>query len=133
MLNQTRNLVGENNPKVQLLNKSIEELELPENSVDVVVSSYTIHNIVDYSGLVSKIKEILKPDGEFIFLVIHPIYTAGVEHQWVQLNNEKAWCIKNYNVEGIRVEQTSFMIKNFKFCHRPILHTIMSDTLFTVC
>eukprot|EP01132_Coremiostelium_polycephalum_P005710 gene5710-7105_t len=122
MLNETKRVVGENNSKVELINSSMEEFEIPENSVDVVVSSYAIHNVPDYSSLVGKIKNVLTPQGKFIFLVLHPIYTSGSDVQWVDSGNgnEKVWGIKRYNVESIREENTFMSFKNFKYCHRPM-------------
>ena len=66
--------------RVELRNADARELPFPDNSFDVIVSSFAIHNISDPAGREKAIREIarvLKPGGQLALADIH--HTAQYE------------------------------------------------------
>jgi ubiquinone/menaquinone biosynthesis C-methylase UbiE len=95
------------NEKIDYMCVPIEELNLPNQKFDLIISSLVIHYIEDYSHLIKKIRGLLKNDGEFIFSTEHPIVTARKEmNNWFKDNNGSRlhWALDNYQEEGKREE-----------------------------
>ncbi len=70
-------------PQIEYRCASIEQLELPNESFDVVFSSLALHYLPDYPALVRRVKDWLVPGGDFIFSVEHPVFTAQGPQDWV--------------------------------------------------
>ena len=83
---------------------AMEDLELEEHSFDVVISSLAFHYIKDFEAVVKKIHEWLAPNGEFIFSVEHPVFTAEGSQDWYY--NEEGeilhFPVDHYYYEGKR-------------------------------
>ena len=56
------------NDKITLLKKDITQLELPDNSIDMVTISFGIRNIPDFQFIIAEIYRILKTNGVLIIL-----------------------------------------------------------------
>ncbi|CAO3612240.1 unnamed protein product [Mucor hiemalis] len=84
--------------------KSMLDIDYPENSFDVVISSLAFHYIPDFNEIVTKIKALLVEGGDFVFSVENPIFTAYGTGDWIY--NEKGeplhWPVDNYFSEGAR-------------------------------
>lgn len=84
--------------------KSMLDIDYPENSFDVVISSLAFHYIPDFNEIVTKIKALLVEGGDFVFSVENPIFTAYGTGDWYY--NEKGeplhWPVDNYFTEGAR-------------------------------
>lgn len=83
----------------------IEDYAYPENTWDCVVSNLALHYIEDIENLFQKVHRTLKPDGVFIFNIEHPVFTAGVEQDWIytEAGNPKYWPVDNYFIPGARI------------------------------
>ncbi|MBO5313239.1 MAG: class I SAM-dependent methyltransferase [Clostridia bacterium] len=83
-----------------------EELTSLEGRFDAVVSCLAIHYIEDFEKLFSDVYSLLNPDGEFIFSMEHPMYTASkVAQRWIcEPNSEIAtgFVTDHYGEEGLR-------------------------------
>lgn len=93
--------------KVEYLCQPIEDIELPAESFDLVISSLAIHYIADYFALIAKISKLLKEGGRLIFTTEHPIATAQKEMKgWVKGDKGEIlhWPVDNYQEEGQRKE-----------------------------
>lgn len=92
--------------KIDYLCSPIEELDLHNQTFDIIVSSLAIHYIEDYPKLIDKIKSLLITNGEFVFSTEHPIVTARKEEisNWVRDSegNKLHWAIDHYKQEGKR-------------------------------
>ena len=69
-------------PQVEYLHAAIEDVDFPPESFDVVFSSLTIHYLQDFPALAEKVRTWLKPGGDFVFSVEHPIFTAAGPQDW---------------------------------------------------
>lgn len=91
-------------PNITYEVKSMLDIDYPDNSFDVVISSLAFHYIPDFNEIVTKIKALLVEGGDFVFSVENPIFTAYGTGDWYY--NEKGeplhWPVDNYFTEGAR-------------------------------
>lgn len=103
----------------------VEEYEYPKAKYDFVISNLVLHYIADLDTIFEKVFQTLKPDGIFLFNIEHPIFTAGVNEDW--LYNEdgtpKAWPIDNYFYPGER--QTLFLGQHVIKQHHTLTQILM--------
>ncbi len=59
------------------------DYEYPSEAFDLVVSNLVLHYIKDLDEVYRKVYRTLKPDGIFLFNIEHPVFTAGVNQQWI--------------------------------------------------
>ncbi|WP_106496097.1 class I SAM-dependent methyltransferase [Lentibacillus sp. Marseille-P4043] len=110
-----------NHQRIDYICLPMEDLELPNQKFDIIISSLAVHYIENYSNLIEKISGLLKSNGEFIFSTEHPIVTARKEmNNWVKDNegNKLHWAFDNYQEEGKR-EQHWYIDGVIKY-HRTI-------------
>ena len=69
-------------PQVEYKCCAMEDVEFPEESFDVILSSLAFHYVADYEILVKKIYRILKSGGKLVFTVEHPVFTAYGTQDW---------------------------------------------------
>lgn len=53
---------------IEFLNSGAENISLPSQSVDTVVSTWTLCSVDDIKKVLSEIRRVLKPEGKFIFV-----------------------------------------------------------------
>ncbi|WP_416150710.1 class I SAM-dependent methyltransferase [Salipaludibacillus sp. HK11] len=122
-----------NDKKIEYKCMPMEDLMLPDDTFDFIISSLAIHYIQDYASLVKKISELLKPNGIFIFSIEHPICTARKEmDNWMKDENgdKLYYALDNYQEEGRR-EQHWFIDGVVKY-HRTvstIINTLIDNRL----
>jgi len=83
---------------------SLEEYEYPKDVYDFVISNLALHYIADLDSIFEKVFQTLKPDGIFLFNIEHPVFTAGINEDWLydQNGTPSAWPIDNYFYPGER-------------------------------
>lgn len=115
--------------KIEYFCMPIEELELPNQKFDLIISSLAVHYIENYSKLITKIRSLLKQDGELIFSTEHPIVTARKESgNWVRDDegNRLHWALDNYQEEGKR--EHDWYVDGVIIYHRTI-STLMNTLI----
>lgn len=96
-----------NHEKIEYHCSPIEDFQFNHQTFDLIISSLAIHYIEDYDSLITKISQLLKDGGEFIFSTEHPIVTARKDmNNWVrdEGGNKLHWAVDHYQEEGIRKE-----------------------------
>lgn len=90
--------------KVTYLLQSIESIDFPPQSFDIVLSSLAFHYIEDFTAICAKVNLCLTPGGHFIFSVEHPVFTAAGPQQWCYAPDGSLchWPVDNYFYQGQR-------------------------------
>lgn len=99
---------------------AMEDLQFSKNTFDIVLSSLALHYIKNYSALVKNISNWLKNNGQFIFSVEHPVFTAyGSQDWWYDVSGNKLhFPVDNYYCEGRR--NAVFLGENVIKYHRTL-------------
>lgn len=109
-------------------NSGLESYEFPENAWDLTVSNLALHYVADLAGIFRKIYRTLKPGGVFLMNIEHPVFTAGVNQDWVcdESGHPLYWPVDDYYVEGKR--ETNFLGCQVEKYHHT-LQTIITGLL----
>lgn len=83
---------------------AMEDLEFPDDTFDVVLSSLAFHYVKDFEGIVRKISRWTVPGGNFVFSAEHPVFTASGSQDWYYdaAGNILHFPVDNYYYEGER-------------------------------
>ena len=89
---------------IEYICSPIEDIDFPEGSFDLIISSLTLHYIESFEGIIDKISKWLVSGGDFVFSVEHPIFTAQGTQDWYydSYGNRLHWPVDQYFIEGIR-------------------------------
>ncbi len=114
-------------PGVTYRRAAMEDVDFPPASFDIVFSSLAFHYVRDFAPLVEKIYRWLAPEGDFVFSVEHPVFTAYGSQDWYYDadGNILHFPVDNYFLEGRR--EAVFLGERVTKYHR-ILTTYL-DTL----
>lgn len=115
-------------PAVRYQRADLETLTLAPLSVDLVVSSMTLHYLEDFGRLANMVFDAILAGGRLVFSVEHPIYAARADPEWVMAaDGRQAFAIADYGIEGRRV--TKWIVDGVVKYHRSIgtmLNTLMA-------
>lgn len=83
------------------------DLDLISEKFDVVLSCLAIHYIENIDKLFKNVNNLLNENGEFIFSMEHPIFTASVDNtsrKWLynRRGEVSGFILDNYSKEGVR-------------------------------
>ena len=70
------------NSAIEYRRVAMEDLELPDSSFDIVISSLAFHYISDFPSMARKVHSWLRPGGAFVFSAEHPVFTAEGSQDW---------------------------------------------------
>lgn len=126
MLEKARALTNDTHIAYQRV--AIEDIAFSDAEFDMIVSSLAFHYVQDFRGVCEKIFRFLKPSGQLVFSVEHPIFTSREEQNWVYDENGRIlhWPVDKYLEEGIR--HTSWLADDVIKYHRTF-STYMNDLL----
>lgn len=91
-------------PAIEYRRSAIEDLDLPADDVDVVISSLALHYVKRFDRVCDRVHRWLKSGGTFVFSVEHPMFTARAAQDWhygpggARLH----WPVDDYHEEGLR-------------------------------
>jgi len=87
-------------PGIEYIVMPVEEIDYPENSFDIVLSSLTFHYIESFEEMAGKIACCLTAGGSFVFSVEHPVFTAEGKQDWYydEAGNKLHWPVDRYFV-----------------------------------
>lgn len=91
-------------PCVEYKRMAMEDLDFPADSFDVVISSLAFHYTPDFEDICRRISGCLKADGNFVYSVEHPVFTAYGTQDWIYdgQGNPNHWPVDRYFSEGAR-------------------------------
>jgi ubiquinone/menaquinone biosynthesis C-methylase UbiE len=89
--------------KASFLLGDLESLYIEENNYDLIVSRMVFHYIENLNSLMNGVYKALKPGGQFVFSVMHPVITATFNH-FSGKEKRTHWVVDNYFEMGKRVE-----------------------------
>ncbi|MCT4704150.1 class I SAM-dependent methyltransferase [Enterobacteriaceae bacterium H20N1] len=115
MLAQARADTNDENIVYQHL--AIEHFQVQEQRFDLAVSSLALHYIEDFSALCKKVFASLKPGGQFIFSVEHPMCTA-FQVGWVPYDKGDVWPVDHYQEQTLR--HTTWFVDDVQKYHRTV-------------
>lgn len=103
----------------------VEEYEYPENTYDLVISNLVLHYIADLDPIFAKVFRTLKTGGSFLFNIEHPVFTAGIDEDWLygEDGTPSAWPVDNYFYPGER--QTVFLGQRVAKQHHTLTQILM--------
>lgn len=103
----------------------IEEYEYPEHTWDCVLSNLVLHYIEDLDQVFKNVFRTLKPGGVFLFNIEHPVFTAGVDQDWIYTEDgaPKYWPVDQYFVPGER--KTHFLGCDVTKQHHTLTQILM--------
>ncbi len=102
MLAVARKKTGAGN--VSYIHAAMEDVDFPDGSFDVVLSSLALHYVASFTDMARKIYRWLAPGGDFVFSIEHPIFTAYGNQDWYRdaEGNILHFPVDNYFFEGVR-------------------------------
>lgn len=91
-------------PQIEYRCAAMEDLQFPEGTFDVVISSLAFHYIKDFEPLVRNIARWLRQGGSLVFSVEHPVFTSYGTQDWYYDENGEIlhFPVDNYYYEGRR-------------------------------
>jgi ubiquinone/menaquinone biosynthesis C-methylase UbiE len=103
----------------------LEEYNYPADSYDCVLSNLVLHYIADIDAIFGKIHRTLKSGGVFLLNIEHPVFTAGVNQDWIYDANGKPqyWPVDDYFYPGERA--TYFLGENVTKQHHTLTQILM--------
>ena len=96
-------------PNIQYTVCGLEDYAYPPAAFDLVLSNLVLHYIADLDWIYGRVYSTLKQGGCFLFNMEHPVFTAGVNQDWVQnqAGQRLHWPVDNYFYPGPR--ETRFL------------------------
>lgn len=103
----------------------LEEYNYPADSYDCVISNLVLHYIADIDAVFVRIHRTLKSGGVFLLNIEHPVFTAGVNQDWIYDANGKPqhWPVDDYFYPGGRM--THFLGQNVTKQHHTLTQIMM--------
>lgn len=103
----------------------LEEYEYPNSAYDFVISNLALHYIANLDFVFEKVFQTLKAGGIFLFNIEHPVFTAGINEDWIydQDGTPAAWPIDDYFYPGER--QTIFLGQSVTKQHHTLTQILM--------
>ncbi|MEM5766826.1 MAG: class I SAM-dependent methyltransferase [Bacillota bacterium] len=91
-------------PNVEYQRLAMEDIDFPPNTFDVVISSLAFHYTPNFKDICARISHCITPNGDFVFSVEHPVFTAYGTQDWSYDGECKRnhWPVDNYFYEGMR-------------------------------
>lgn len=92
------------NARITYLRVAIEDIDFSPERFDLVLSSLVFHYVESFEAVCAKLFKLLKPGGDLVFSVEHPIFTAYGNQDWAydKAGAKLYWPVDRYFSEGKR-------------------------------
>jgi len=103
----------------------LDAYDYPVASYDCVISNLVLHYIADIEAIFCKVYSTLKTDGVFLLNIEHPIFTSGVNQDWIYDSKGKPlyWPVDDYYYPGERT--THFLGQSVMKQHHTLTQIMM--------
>ena len=102
----------------------MQDYEYPANSFDLVLSNLALHYLENLDEIYGRIYKTLKPEGIFLFNIEHPVFTSGINQDWIyQKGRPFCWPVDNYFYPGKRSVQ--FLGRAVQKYHHTLTQILM--------
>ena len=103
----------------------LEDYAYPPEAYDLVVCNLVLHYIEDLDTVYQKVRRTLRPGGVFLFNIEHPVFTSGVNQEWVRDENGEVlyWPVDRYFSPGART--TGFLGQSVTKQHHTLTQILM--------
>lgn len=103
----------------------LEEYEYPKAAFDCVISNLVLHYVEDIEAVFKLVNQTLKPGGVFLLNIEHPIFTAGVDQDWIyqEDGSPEYWPVDRYFYPGERT--THFLGQDVTKQHHTLEQILM--------
>lgn len=129
-VDRSEKMIGEareknSDPRITYQIGGLEDYDYPADTYDCVVSNLVLHYVADIGVVFGKIHQTLRRGGAFLLNIEHPVFTAGVNQDWIYDANGKPqfWPVDNYFYPGERV--TNFLGENVAKQHHTLTQILM--------
>lgn len=117
MLMQSQKKISNGRFQIELLNQSGESLPFPDNTINAVLSTYTLCSIKEINSALKEIYRVLKPSGKYYFLE-HGLADNPKTQKWQHRLNplQNIWsngCNLNRDMKSL-IEHAGFNITEIK-------------------
>ena len=128
MLNEAK--ARTTDPRITFLRGAIEEMDFRLESFDLIISSLAFHYVESLNTMYAMLYRILKSNGDLVFSVEHPIFTAYGNQDWAydEGGNRLHWPVDHYFSEGQR--EAMFLGQKVIKYHRTLttyLHSLLTS------
>ena len=91
-------------PQVTYKRMALEEMDFPDGSFDIVLSSLALHYVKSFGDVARRVNRFLCDGGYFVFSAEHPVFTAEGSQDWYRDDTGKIlhFPVDNYFYEGLR-------------------------------
>ena len=112
-------------PRITYEVVGLNDYDYPVNTFDCVISNLVLNYIEDLDKIYMKISGTLKVNGIFLLNIEHPVFTSGVNEDWIYADDGKPqyWPIDRYFYPGERV--THFLGQNVVKHHHTLTQILM--------
>ena len=121
MIEKAREINSADN--IEYIVVDIENFDYGAEKYDIAVSNLVLHYIENLDEIYKKVYRSLKKGGYFLFNIEHPVFTAGVNQQWVEKDGKNLyWPVDNYYYPGER--STDFLGHTVKKYHHTMTQIV---------
>lgn len=112
-------------PNIRYEVRDLEDYGYPAERYDLVVSNLVLHYVADLEAVYRRVFRTLKPGGTFLFNIEHPVFTGGVNQEWVRDGEGRAlyWPVDRYFYPGERA--THFLGQSVAKQHHTLTQILM--------
>lgn len=107
-------------PRVRYEVQALDEYSYPGEAYDLVICNLVLHYVENLENAYRNVHRTLRPGGVFLFNIEHPVFTAGVNEEWVTGEDGEPlyWPVDRYFFPGQR--ETVFLGQKVKKQHHTL-------------